>query len=116
MGCVAWKKVPVTATLPVIVVLASETGWVAGKLETETDPETGWVVGQKVPVTATDEAKLTGCVVCQKVPVTATEELGDTAITTAGSVAMGAVLAGFTAAVLVPSQILVALKFDIASF
>jgi hypothetical protein len=58
MGCVACQKVPVTATVPVIVVLA--------KLTTHGDVD--WVTAT-VPVIVV-LAKLTGCVVCQKVPDT----------------------------------------------
>src|ERR1035437_2671274 len=42
-GWVAWKNAPVTATDPVIVVLVRVTGWVAGKFDTATIPETGCV-------------------------------------------------------------------------
>ena len=51
-GCVAWKKAPVTGTVPVIPTVP-ETGWVAGRLDTVTAPETGWVAWKNVPVTPT---------------------------------------------------------------
>src|ERR1035437_8446219 len=95
MGWVACQKVPVTATLPVTVVLARLTthgdvpwftvpitlvvsaasvAWTANVpafvvamvvLEKASVPDIGWVACQNVP--------LTGCVVCQNVPVTAME-------------------------------------------
>ena len=103
IGCVACQKVPVTATVPVIVVEARDTGCVAcqnvpvtgvvgmvamltGCVAWKNVPDTGCVACQNVPVTgvvgivamltgcvACQKVPETGCVACQKAPVTATE-------------------------------------------
>ena len=92
---------PVTATEPVIVVEARETGTALARSCVSVRPAhvklTGWVACQKVP--------LTGWVACQNVPVTGNAPLGDMATTSAGSVATAAVDAALTAAVFVPSVI-----------